>query len=74
MDVETETHQDRDICWMSRQRNFLDVETKTHRDWENLLDVETETSQDWEKDVDTETLLRLSLIISLLISNLLISS
>ena len=39
--VETETHRDWEILWLSRPRlietgNFVVVETETHRDWEIL--------------------------------------
>ena len=67
LDVETETHRDWKISWMSRLRlikteKFLGCRDQDSSRLGNLMDVETETSQDWAKDVDTETPLRLSLI------------
>ena len=67
LDVETETHRDWEICWMSRPRLIETWKLARCRDRDssrlgNLLDVETETSRDWTKDVDTETPSRLSLI------------
>ena len=67
MDVETETHRDWDIYWMSRPRlletkKFLGCRDRDSLRLGNLMDVETETRRDWAKDVYMETPSRLSLI------------
>ena len=67
LDVETETHWDWEITWMSRPRLIETGKFLGCRDWNssrlgNLKEVETEASRDWAKDVDTETPSRLSLI------------
>ena len=69
LDVETGTHRDLKISWMSRLRL---IETEKFLGWwdldslrlGNLMEVETETSLDWAKEVDNETPSRLLLISS----------
>ena len=53
VDVETETHRDWQIYWMSRPRlieteKFLGCRDRDSSRLRNFLDVETETHQDWE--------------------------
>ena len=53
LDVETETHRDWEICWMSRPRlieteKFLGCRDRDSSRLRNLLDVETETHRDLE--------------------------
>ena len=67
LDVETETHRDWKISWMTRlalieTEKFLGCRDRYSLRLGNLMDVETETSRDWAKDVNTETPSRLSLI------------
>ena len=74
MDVETETHRDWKISWMSRLRlieteKFLGCRDRYSSRLGYLMDVETETSRDWAKDVDTETPSRLSLISDVKLKN-----
>ena len=54
VEIETETHRDWDIYWMSRLRLITRMG--------NIMDVVTDTSLDWAKDVDTKTPSRLLLI------------
>jgi len=65
--LDTETHRDWEISWMSRPRLvkteiFLGCRDRDSSRLGKSMDVETETSRDWAKYVDTETPSRLSLI------------
>ena len=53
LDVETETHWDWEISWMSKPRliqteKFLGCQDRNSSRLRNILDVKTETHQDWE--------------------------
>ena len=61
LDVETKTHQDWKISWMSRLRlieteKFLGCRDRDSSRLGDLLEVKTETSRDWTKDADTNSI------------------